>query len=117
MGTTYPRIKYITAAGAGHILWGLDAEGVLLRFDPSKQAWTKIHSSTLLVQISVTTNNLHIYGVTQHDEIWHVSFADTFSEEGYWGKLSGRLRCVSVSGDGWYVWGVNHNREIYCRQS
>jgi hypothetical protein len=64
-----------------------------------------------LIQVSVSGDGNHVWGVNAKDEIYYSRAG--FS--GSWERMAGGLKHVFVSDDGNHVWGVNTHDKVYYR--
>ncbi len=95
-------LKYVSA-GAGYF-WGVTSSDDIYRCDNPCIKWTKVDGK--LMQIDVGDS-----------EVWGVNSAEVIYKRpvdgsGAWTKVSGNLKHVSASGNG-YVWGVSKYNNIY----
>ncbi len=99
-------LKHISAGVA--YLWGINQNDQIFRCERPCKTWVKVDGS--LSQIDVGD-----------DEVWGVNSANHIFKRpadgtGKWQRITGLLKHVSASGNG-YIWGVNKNDAIYkCRK-
>ncbi len=99
-------LKHISAGVA--YLWGVNKNDQISRCERPCKNWVKVGGS--LMQIDVGDDE--VWGVNKANQIFKMAADGT----GGWRRISGGLKHVSASGNG-YIWGVNKNDDIFkCRK-